>query len=147
MFKTMKQYGRYCSSLPFDSRENAETWVWWFKTAPIQTPIFECLVIRECHYLTGLGSVTLSRKCVWCFEYVWLMGNDPIRRCGLVGIGMDDFLGGSKSLCRQALMSPSPQAPPSREKNFLDAFKLRYRTLQHHICLHNSMLLTMMTMD
>jgi hypothetical protein len=25
---------------------------------------------------------------VWWFEYVWPMENGPIRRCGLVGIGL-----------------------------------------------------------
>jgi hypothetical protein len=41
----------------------------------------------------GLGPTTL-----WWLKYAWPMGSGIIRRCGLVG--------GSVSLCRQALKSP-----------------------------------------
>jgi hypothetical protein len=43
----------------------------------------------------------------WWFEYAWPVGNGAIRGFGLIG--------GSMSLCRQVLRSPSVQAPPSAE--------------------------------
>jgi hypothetical protein len=55
------------------------------------------------------------------------------------------------SLCRQALRSPSAQAPPSvKDSLLLAAFKSRCRTLSsviHHVRLHAAMLPTMMIMN
>ena len=77
------------------------------------------------------------------FEYAWTMGSGTIKRCGLVE--------GSVSPCRQALRIPSAHAPPSVEVRVsfccLWAKMENPQLLQHHVCLHVTMLPTMMIMD